>query len=44
MAEVHAWANTDAVLDDIKTEVDAIDTFPAETEKPTIKRATSWRG
>lgn len=40
MAEVHAWANTDAVLDDIKTEVDAIDTFPAETEKPTIKRAT----
>lgn len=40
MAEVHAWADTDAVLDDIKTEVDAIDTFPAETENPTIKRAT----
>lgn len=40
MAEVHSWADTDAVLDDIKTEVDAIDTFPAETEKPTIKRAT----
>lgn len=40
LAEVHSWADTDAVLDDIKTEVDAIDTFPAETEKPVVKRAT----
>ncbi len=40
MAEVHSWANTDGVLDDIKTEVDAIDTFPDETENPVIKRAT----
>ncbi|MDG2306433.1 MAG: efflux RND transporter permease subunit [Candidatus Binatia bacterium] len=40
MAEVHAWADTDGVLDDIKTEVDAIDTFPAETDNPIIKRAT----
>ena len=40
MAEVHSWADTDGVLDDIKTEVNAIDTFPAETENPIIKRAT----
>lgn len=40
LAEVHSWADTDKVLDDIKTEVDAIDTFPEEAEKPIVKRAT----
>lgn len=40
LAEVHSWADTEQVLDDIKTAVDAIDTFPGETEKPLVKRAT----
>ena len=36
-AELLHGANADKVLDDIKAEVDAIDTFPTETEKPVIQ-------
>ena len=35
--ELELGADVDKVLDDIKSEVDRIDTFPAETEKPVIK-------
>ena len=31
------------VLDDVKSRVDAIDTFPAETEKPVIREVTNRR-
>lgn len=36
IVEVALGADTRRVLDDIKTHVDAIETFPAETEKPII--------
>ena len=36
MVEVALGADTRRVLDDIKTNVDAIETFPEETEKPII--------
>ena len=36
-AELLHGANAAKVLDDIKAEVDSIDTFPAETEKPVIQ-------
>ena len=38
-AELSSWADSDQVHDDIQTEVDAIDTFPAETERPLIRQA-----
>ena len=37
MVEVELGADARRVLDDIKTRVDAIDTFPEETEKPIIR-------
>ena len=37
IAELLHGANAEKVLDDIKAEVDAIDTFPTETEKPVIQ-------
>ncbi len=37
MIEVELGADSRRVLDDIKTRVDAIDTFPEETEKPIIR-------
>ncbi len=41
MIEVETGANTRTVLDDVKNNVDAIDTFPAETEKPIIRELIS---
>jgi multidrug efflux pump subunit AcrB len=38
-AEVLPTADARQVLDDVKAQVDAIDTFPAETEKPVIQQA-----
>jgi len=38
-AEILPGADTRRVLDDIKARVDAIDTFPAETEKPVVQQA-----
>ena len=37
LVEVELGADVRRVLDDIKTRVDAIDTFPEETEKPIIR-------
>ncbi len=39
--EVEDYADTMEVLDDIKAEVDRIDTFPVETEKPIITDLTN---
>lgn len=39
--ELHDWADVDTALDDIKTEIDSIDSFPAEAETPTVKQLTS---
>jgi multidrug efflux pump subunit AcrB len=36
-------ADSGRVLDDVKARVDAIDTFPAETEKPVIRELTNRR-
>ena len=41
MVEVETGANTRAVLDEIKSNVDAIDTFPDLTEKPIIRELVS---
>ena len=37
LVEVELGADTRTVLDDIKNNVDAIDTFPEETEKPIVR-------
>jgi multidrug efflux pump subunit AcrB len=42
-AEVLAGADVDRVFTDIKNRVDAITTFPAETEKPIVARVTIRR-
>ena len=39
--EVAAGYDERALLDDVKARVDAIDTFPEETEKPVIQEATN---
>jgi len=41
--ELEPGADVREVLDDIKTRVDAIDTFPEETEKPIISEMTNRR-
>ncbi len=41
MAELYEDADKGRVLDDIKTHVDAISTFPAQAEKPVIQEAKS---
>ena len=41
--EVEIGSDTRTVLDDIKNRVDAIDTFPEETEKPIIRELLSRR-
>ena len=38
--ELERGADIDKLLDDIKNEIDRIDTFPAETEEPVIKELT----
>lgn len=43
VAEVLAGADVDEVFTDIKNRVDAITTFPAETEKPIVARVTIRR-
>ncbi|MFQ5701105.1 MAG: efflux RND transporter permease subunit [Acidobacteriota bacterium] len=43
LAELRTGSNARAVLDDIKARVDAIDTFPEETEKPVIRELTNRR-
>ncbi len=39
--ELEAGADVRKVLDDVKARVDAIDTFPEETEKPIIQEITN---
>ncbi|MFP6663630.1 MAG: efflux RND transporter permease subunit [Deltaproteobacteria bacterium] len=39
LVRLYDWADVEQSLADIKSEVDAIDTFPAEAEPPTIKQA-----
>lgn len=41
MIELEIDANARKVLDDVKTNIDAIETFPAETEKPIIRELTN---
>ena len=41
--ELLTGADVDRALDDVKTRVDAIDTFPEETEKPVISKVTIRR-
>jgi len=41
--ELLLGADSRKVLDDVKARVDAIDTFPAETEKPVIREITNRR-
>ena len=41
MVELELGAEVGRVLDDIKARVDAIDTFPEETEKPIIREITN---
>jgi multidrug efflux pump subunit AcrB len=43
-AELIQGADANQVLDEIKNQVDAIDTFPDEAEKPIISRPTVRRG
>ncbi len=40
VAELSLHADTRRVLDDVKARIDAIDTFPAETEKPEVRHIT----
>ncbi len=40
VAELTLQADPRFVLDEIETQIDAIDTFPEETEKPSIRRIT----
>lgn len=39
IVRLYDWADIEQSLADIKSEVDSIDTFPAEAEAPTIKQA-----
>jgi multidrug efflux pump subunit AcrB len=39
IVELEPTADIDRAVDDIKAEVDAIDTFPEETEEPVVKQA-----
>ncbi len=41
--ELEQGADVREVLDDVKTRIDAIDTFPEETEKPVIREITNRR-
>ncbi len=41
MVELELGTETGRVLDDIKARIDAIDTFPEETEKPVIRESTN---
>ena len=41
MVELEIGADARKVVDDIKSQVDAIDTFPAETEKPIVRELIS---
>jgi multidrug efflux pump subunit AcrB len=41
--ELHLGADARKVLDDVKSRVDAIDTFPEETEKPVVREITNRR-
>ena len=41
--ELALGANKSKVVDDVKSKVDAIDTFPEETEKPIIQEVTARR-
>ena len=43
MAELEQGTDSRELLDDIKARVDAIDTFPEETEKPVISELTNRR-
>jgi multidrug efflux pump subunit AcrB len=43
VAELETGADPSRVVDDVKSRVDAIDTFPAETEKPIIREITNRR-
>lgn len=39
LVHVEDWADIEQALDDIKAEIDSIDTFPDEAEVPTVKQA-----
>ncbi|MFQ5670176.1 MAG: efflux RND transporter permease subunit [Acidobacteriota bacterium] len=41
--ELNAGADARRVLDDVKSRVDAIDTFPEETEEPVVRQLTNRR-
>ncbi|MBM42587.1 MAG: acriflavin resistance protein [Acidobacteria bacterium] len=41
MIELELGADARKVVDDVKSNVDAIDTFPVETEKPVVREMTS---
>ena len=43
LVELELGADARKVIDDVKTRVDAITTFPAETEKPIIRELVSRR-
>jgi multidrug efflux pump subunit AcrB len=43
LVELQLGASVSKVLDDVKSQVDAIDTFPEETEKPIIQEVTARR-
>ena len=43
MIEIELGADVRKVVDDVKSNVDAIDTFPAETEKPIIREMIARR-
>ena len=43
MIELEIGADARTVVDDVKSRVDAIDTFPVETEKPIVREITSRR-
>ena len=43
VVKLELGANISRVVDDVKSRVDAIDTFPAETEKPIIQELTARR-
>ena len=43
VVELELGADSARVLDDVKSRVDAIDTFPVETEKPVIREITNRR-
>ncbi|MFH1999919.1 MAG: efflux RND transporter permease subunit, partial [Planctomycetota bacterium] len=43
MIELELGADMSEVLDDVKTRIDSIDTFPEETEKPVIRELTNQK-